>query len=195
MGEIEIMPPARPRDTMPQLSKIALAWRELGVEQLRAVFPDLKCFSIEWGEPFCFRCGWLTPTPEAADYPRHWPAERTVKHAWNRASGWLERAHLHDHCYGGSEESLNLVPLCPLCHEGQPKSRTREDGIAFVNEGPDSTPMMAQLVQFCTDALFKDGRSRPGKADALRALLRAHSIVGDALAKTLEKHPFSEAGC
>jgi hypothetical protein len=182
----------RGRGSMPKMSKIASAWEGLGAAQLRALFPDLRCFGIGWGEPFCFRCGWLAPTPEAADYPHDWPAERTIRYAWDRASAWLERAHLHDHSHGGPEEPLNLVPLCPLCHEQQPVSRTRETGIAFVNEGPDVPPVMAKYVQMCTDGLFRGDTSRPEKGAALRGLLRAHSIVGVALAKTLEKYPFGE---
>jgi hypothetical protein len=176
----------RGRGSMPKMSRIACAWEELGAEQLRALFPGLSCFGIGWGEPFCFRCGWLPPTPDAAAADlAHLKYERRVDRAWDLASGWLERAHLQDHCHGGPEEPLNLVPLCPLCHERQPASRTREAGIAFVNEGADVPPQMAAFVQVCTDAWFRK-RLRPGKPGALRCLLRAHVYVATELAKAHE---------
>lgn len=176
---------SRPREEMPKLSAISLVWEEMDSDELRSLFPDLRCFGIGWGEPFCFRCGWLAPSPEAADYPQTWKAERAINAAWDAATGWLERAHLHDHRFGGEEDALNLVPLCPLCHEQQPFCRTREEGIAFVNEGADVPEVMRAAVQMFTDTLCRDIR-RPGKEKALRSLLRARSFVATELARQRE---------
>jgi hypothetical protein len=166
----------RIRESLPSLAEISLAWEWLGADVLKDVFPGLRCFEIGWGEPFCFRCGWLAPGPEAADYPASWKAERAIGSAWDAASGWLERAHLQDHNEGGDTDAWNLVPLCPLCHEDQPLCRTRDEGIAFVN----TRSRYAGLVwaaQIFTDAHYRD-RRRPGKGMALRCLLRAYAFTG-----------------
>lgn len=121
----------RPRESMPNLARITHAWEALGEERLRESFPELRCFSIGWGEPFCFRCGWLAPTGEAADYPSDWPAARTIDAAWQASRGWLERCHLQDHCYGGSVDPLNWFPCASsvmrnsfLAPPGLPASRS-----------------------------------------------------------------------
>lgn len=171
----------RERDKMPSLAEIAQAWAWLGAD-IREVFPDLKQLAIGWGEPSCFRCGWLAPSKEAADYPSSWSAERAVDAAWKAAAGWLERAHLQDHIFGGDVDAWNLVPLCALCHEEQPDCETREAGVAFVNEG-SSVPAPMQLgVQVFTDAFYR-GVQRPGHARALRSLLRARAFIGEQIAK------------
>jgi hypothetical protein len=145
----------RPRDPMPSLATITRAWEALGEGRLRETFPHLACFSIGWGEPFCFRCGWLAPTKEAADCRQDWPASHAIDSAWQGAGGWLERCHLQDHSCGGSAGSLNLVPLCVLCHEEQPPCETRAAGIAFVNSTSPRSGI-APWMQMITDELGRD---------------------------------------
>lgn len=89
----------------PQITKVIDHWRLHDPE----VFPDSHAFWIGWGEPFCFRCGWLPPLPE------EWNGD-----PWVAVGGWLELAHLHDHCAGGPDEPANLVPLCAICHRIMP---------------------------------------------------------------------------
>src|ERR671910_475624 len=47
------------------------------------------------------------------------------------ADGWSALTIMTSAPAGGSEP-LDLVPLCPLCHEQQPICETREEWIAFV---------------------------------------------------------------
>lgn len=89
---------------MPTLTKVAMHWSAVAPQ----VFPNVKGSYGGWGEPFCFRCGWLSPIP----------AVRT--RGWDHASGWLQRAHLQDRAGGGSDSPENIVPLCALCHEAMP---------------------------------------------------------------------------
>lgn len=179
---------------MPTLATITHAWEALGRQRLREVFPDLRCFDTGWGEPFCFRCGWLAPSREAADYPRTWTSARTIDAAWHAARGWLERCHLHDHAYGGGADPLNLVPLCVLCHEEQPPCESRAAGIAFVN----SASLRAGIVpwmQVLTDELGR-GITAPGRERALRKMLRAQGILAVAqheAIKELERQATSSA--
>jgi hypothetical protein len=161
---------------LPSLDQIIMAWAELGSDELEQIFPGLYCRWIGWGEPFCFRCGWLAPGPEAADFPTE-DADKSIVQAWRAATGWLERAHLCDDQYAGSAELLNLVPLCVLCHETQPPCESREEGIAFVNSGCNRPIWAIQLV---TDGLYRDIR-HPGKGLALRKMLRAGMLVAEVL--------------
>ena len=160
---------------MPSLASISGAWEALEHAGLRRIFPELRCFEIGWGEPFCFRCGWLAPSKEAADYPGFWPASRVLDAAWQGSSGWLERCHLQDHCYGGTTNALNLVPLCVLCHEEQPPCREQGKGIAFVNSASPREGI-APWIQMVTDELGR-GLKRPGRGTALRKMLRAHAVI------------------
>lgn len=171
----------RPRGALPSLARISREWDALGPYGLRAIFPDLRCYAIGWGEPFCFRCGWLAPSKEAADYPRKWPAEKAIDAAWEAAQGWLERCHLHDHLFGGSVEPLNIVPMCVLCHEEQPNCRSRAEGIAFVNS-PCRRQSYMWAMQMATDEMGR-GRRRPGKAGAMRTMLRAQATVAQFLSE------------
>jgi hypothetical protein len=163
----------RPREPLPSLATIMRAWDGLGEKRLREVFPEIECFAIGWGEPFCFRCGWLAPSKEAADFPDHWSAPRAIKCCMAASSGWLEPCHLQDHWSGGTVDSLNLVPLCVLCHEEQPPCRTRAGGIAFVNSASPRDGI-APWMQFLTDDLGR-GVKRPGRGRALRTMLRAQA--------------------
>jgi len=126
-----------PRDPMPSLGAIQSYWDDHW-DELLATFPEIRARSIGWGEPFCFRCGWLAPVKPATT------AER-VPQAWNSAAGWLDRCHLQDHAEGGSEDPSNLAPMCMACHRWQPVSETREDGIAYVNE-PVRVPTWLQVA-------------------------------------------------
>lgn len=88
-----------------------------------AVFPNLHSTAIGWGEPFCFRCGWLAPAPAESD-----------DDLWVVSRSWLELAHLHNHAAGGSDDPSNVVPLCRFCHRAMPTSMDgSERAIAWVN--------------------------------------------------------------
>jgi hypothetical protein len=145
---------------MPSLAAIEKHWECLDRDELKAIFPDHGVFGIGWGEPFCFRCGWLAPV---ADYPA---VERRLKRAgklkgldecavrnrvydatWNGAGGWLQRAHLRDHCHGGAETPDNIVPMCLSCHDHMPDCRTRDEGLAYVNEDA----LVSIFLQMLTD--------------------------------------------
>jgi len=116
---------------LPSLDKIVDYWQD----NYSHMFPDLKARIIGWGEPFCFRCGWLAPPPE--------------NNQWDKASGWLEKCHLQERCCRGNDDVSNLVPLCPSCHDRQPVCGTREEGIAYINENANCF----SGLQFLTDAI------------------------------------------
>lgn len=177
-GELEF---GRPREAVPSMALIVDAWEALGADEVREPFPNCKALAIGWGEPFCFKCGWLAPVKEAADHPTSWSFARVRSKTWDGAGGWLEKAHLHDHFYGGSMEPLNLVPLCPPCHELQPQCASRQDGIAFVNE-PSPYARVMPAVQVVTDAWYR-GKSRPGKQRATANLYKAYAAAGAVLEK------------
>lgn len=170
------------RDTAPSLADVSLAWEAVDPEALREMFPNLRCYGIGWAEPFCFRCGWLAPGPEAADYKTADHA-KAITMAWKAASGWLERAHLHDHAHGGDVDAWNLVPLCVICHDAQPQCRTREQGVAFVNTEPEFAGFR-MLIQMFTDHRYRE-RRRPGPDGARRAMLRAHAEAGTVFARVV----------
>ncbi|WP_230582458.1 HNH endonuclease [Salinispora tropica] len=110
------------RRGMPTLYGIVEYWRgRRGV-----VFPNLKASYIGWGEPFCFRCGWLAPVDDT---------QATLAVVWNSARGWLDRAHLQDLALGGSNGPENLVPLCRQCHDIMDPYESRAEAIAYVNDG------------------------------------------------------------
>lgn len=163
--------------TMPKLSEIACYWRSL--PELEETF-TCRPNSWDFGEPFCFRCGWRAPVkcfagekwidwePNWSEWGikdgndmttalREWPREkfealwaecdqrRKLRHpqmdddgilnlVWKNAGGWLERAHLHDHCQSGNDDLSNLVPLCIGCHLFMPSCDSRQAGIDYVNE-------------------------------------------------------------
>lgn len=176
---------------MPKLSAIANYWGGLPVLVQLDVFPEMRARWIGWGEPFCFRCGWLAPVPDAAAVPFRDPRTAIAK-AWDRASGWLERAHLQDHALGGSADASNLVPLCPLCHEDQPMCKTRAEAIAFVNT-PSRAAALIGVQQVYTDTFYRSVR-RPSAKRAHRALLRARAFIGEQLAAQVLTDEHDHAG-
>lgn len=171
----------RPRETGPTLAAIAHYWSQ-SLGRFQSTFPYGRPLEIGWGEPCCFRCGWLAPVKESSDYPAEWKPERRMRAAWNAAAGWLERAHLHDHLYGGDMLAENIVPLCPLCHLEQLPSRTREDGIAFVNSCPTIRHALQSMVQMYTDDKYTDHDRPSSSKDATRLLQKAYAEVGQVYA-------------
>lgn len=171
---------------MPEMGLLALAWRETGFESLSKTFPYFAGPGVSWWEPFCWRCGWRPPTKTVDEYPESWKEDRAIRFAWNAATGWLERAHLHDHSQGGDESPENMVALCVLCHEEQPICRTRQEGIDFVcSQSPRHRIQF--WLQMATATLYEGSRTKPGKSDALRAMLRAQGQVAIVLAEAAEK--------
>jgi hypothetical protein len=135
----------RPRRT-PKIGVVVRHWRE----HAPATFPDIKAAYIGWGEPFCFRCGWLAPRPEIL-------SQVTVDALWATAHGWLQLAHLHDHAAGGGEHPGNLVPLCELCHRAMPEFPAGTDrAIEWIRVGQPSS--CTQWWQIASDARWGDDR-------------------------------------
>ncbi len=128
------------RRGMPTLYRIVQYWRVRHGE----VFPNLQASYIGWGEPFCFRCGWLAPVDDT---------RATLAAVWNSARGWLERAHLQDLALGGSNGPENLVPLCRQCHDIMDPCKNRAEAIAYVNDGIPADSWW----QMHTDAIFGPG--------------------------------------
>ena len=119
---------------MPTLSAIVTHWAA-DPDTIRTL-PHLRAHWIGWGEPFCFRCGWLAPVDTWTD---------------RRAGGWLERAHLQDHCLDGCDDPTNIVPLCIPCHDAMPQLLAREDALHWVSV-PHSEVVYPILWQTFTDS-------------------------------------------
>ncbi len=147
---------------MPSLSAIQLYWERIGTRLLET-FPQNSASGIGWGEPFCFRCGWLAPVKDCAAYERGSVDDKLTK-VWNSAGGWLERCHLQDHAHGGAEDPSNLVPMCVACHWHQPACETQERGVAYVNENV-RCPVGVQVM---TDVLYMGKRSDDGELNNKR---------------------------
>lgn len=120
---------------MPPVKAIATYWEEHATEQQL----DL-CF--ERG-PFCFGCNWLPPFDD------------THAKGWDRASAWLDRAHLIDRVSGGPDDVTNLVLLCHLCHIDMPPHKDREEALNWVALRKDCGP----LWQVWTDKLLWNRRN------------------------------------
>lgn len=137
-------------------------------------FPNLHANTIGWGEPFCFRCGWLVPL-------RH-----SYGGNWNNAGPWLELCHLQDFALGGSDEPANVVPLCTICHRSMPRLfADRADAVVWVRSGqPNACPWWWQEA---TDDRWggKERRPFPGASAFLRFYQatneRAAVLMRDAL--------------
>jgi hypothetical protein len=106
---------------MASMDRVVAYWQEAAPERL----PGLRSELSGWGEPFCFRCGWLAPLRD--------PYVGTDD--WRVVGGWLERAHLMDHAAGGSGEPDNLVPLCYLCHRQMPEHDDADSALGWVAAG------------------------------------------------------------
>jgi len=151
---------------MPTLLGVVTHWMEAC--DTIDLFPHLKAHWIGWGEPFCFRCGWLAPIADWIDH---------------RAGGWLERAHLQDRCLGGPDEPSNIVPLCIPCHDAMPDLLDRDTAIAWV-AAPHSEVAYPRLWQGFTDAhamnSLSSGRARlyRMKAQYLEALMELPRLRG-----------------
>lgn len=117
--------PSRRRQ-MPTLLAIVEWWTEQRPDTLQ-----LRSAHVGYGEPFCFRCGWLVPYGD--DLPEH-PSRAFV---WKRAMRWLDRAHLIDHCNDGLDDVQNLAALCALCHAEMPSFSPGQESeaVAWVREG------------------------------------------------------------
>lgn len=165
---------------MPKLSAIANYWAGLPLIVREDLFPHWHGIGPTWDVPFCFRCGWMPPVREASEYARLGWIKAEAK-AWDSASGWLEKAHLQEHSLNGTEVVENLVPLCVLCHEEQPRGATRAEGLEFVCS-PSLPYVIRLLSQTYTDAHYTGTRAG-GHSGALRAMLRARATAGVALAQ------------
>lgn len=174
----------RHRESPPKLAKIVTAWSTLSRSEFETTFPRNEALMIGWGEPFCFRCGWLAPIPDMASYPADMDQAKVWDRTWNSAGGWLDRAHLQDHRHGGGVDPLNLVPMCLLCHERQPECATREAGISFVNN--DRGSKIRWMVQIFTDYHYQ-GRRNPSREEALRWMLRAQGAAGETYAENISQ--------
>lgn len=138
----------------PSVDRIIERWRECAWE-----LPELKAHWIGWGEPFCFACGWLPPIADG---------RRT---SWQYAARWLDRAHLHDHCFGGTDEPANLVMLCHLCHDAMPSFVDRVPALAWVT----NVRPAEMWWQFYTDANLRG--HYPSRSTLVRARRVALEVV------------------
>lgn len=96
---------------------------------------------IGWGEPFCFACEWLAPSPHPYEYT-----------PWG-LSGWLVRGHLQDHCQGGEGTVDNLVPLCWLCNDAMPPFDDLFSAFDWVQKFRGTVPLK-MYWQIYTDCNF-----------------------------------------
>ena len=135
---------------MPRLSKVMEYWQQ----RYPPVFPRLAAHWIGWGEPFCFRCGWLAPVDDT---------QPTLAEVWDSARGWLERAHLRDLALGGPNTVDNLVPLCRICHDMMPEFEDRASAIAYVTNGPEKNSWW----QMHTDTIFGSESLNPQRKTKL----------------------------
>lgn len=152
------------RGDMPRLSRVMEYWRE----QYAPIFPDLAAHWIGWGEPFCFRCGWLAPVDDTRP---------TLAEVWDSARGWLERAHLHDLGLGGPNTPENLVPLCRNCHDMMPAFEDRASAIAYVANGPEKSGWW----QLHTDAIFGSESLSPQRKTKLMRELYLRFVESERL--------------
>jgi hypothetical protein len=151
---------------MPQLGRIAMFWLNgfgsgTCPEEIR---------NEDWGEPFCFRCYWQAPVPDANQ-------AGGIEACWNLASGWLERAHLHDRFDGGSDAVENLMPLCVICHAHMPVSRSFNEGLWYISAGPCRAMWWQQFTDLM--APVNGGSGKSSKLDLMAAYLGMVEIVAE----------------
>jgi len=119
------------------------------------IYRHSRFADIGMGEPFCFRCGWLAPVDDTAPKGSPWKV-------WNRARGYLDRAHLADYAALRDRDRLdddgpaNLVPLCQWCHRRMPEHDHRDDAVAWILAGRPC----GWIRQAVTDLVRLDGRPR-----------------------------------
>lgn len=142
---------------MPSLHKVAAHWLD------RDEWPEYRGNYVGLGEPFCSGCGWLPPVSDG---------HGTDAQRWSAAAKYIDRAHLADHTFGGSDGAENLVPLCHLCHSGMPSFRPGSEAEAL--EWVKARPACALLWQRSTDA------TRSAGSKAQRVLHAAISSRGGA---------------
>lgn len=143
---------------------------------------DLDSHWIGKSEPFCFRCGWLSP--QATDQ-----GDLTQRAIWQQALCWLDRAHLVDRYPSGLDGVQNLVLLCRPCHKAMPEFGPNEVDTAkqWVFSGvrrpwlwqittdlrqPADSPAVLRLWrEFCDNAVMtkSDGPAGQGRAIEERA--------------------------
>lgn len=154
--------------SMPTLSKIALYWADNAEP-----FPNLAGHALGWGEPFCFRCGWLAPIPDVAP-PANDP--------WKYGKGWLERAHLADHALGGPDVVANIVPMCHVCHQSMPLGfTTTQSAVDWVNAwDPGGRNIFWQRA---TDAQWGGEKYRP--IPGVKAVISFRLAVDERLREAL----------
>lgn len=152
------------------LANIAAHWHS---RKASPIYQHTDFDLIGAGEPFCFRCGWLAPVNDTPLKANPWAV-------WNRASGYLERAHLADYAALRdtgrlAEDSIdNLVPLCRWCHRAMPEHDTREQAVAWVVSGPQR-PWMRQV---CSDLVSLRVRRRRDLAVVVdRVLARTFEVA------------------
>lgn len=111
---------ARLRRAEPTLPVVARYWWERG-----DMFP---MDAADYATPHCFACCLIVPR-------RAYAMTDTVSVRWDRASRWLDRAHLADRCRGGLDGPQNLVPLCLACHHRMPSFGSGWDALAWALGG------------------------------------------------------------
>jgi hypothetical protein len=156
---------------LPQLGRIAVFWLN-GFGS--GACPD-GIRNEDWGEPFCFRCYWKAPVPDANQ-------TGGIEACWDLASGWLERAHLHDRVYGGPDAVENLMPLCVLCHVSMPVSRSFDEGLRWISTGPRRAMWWQQFTDLMDPINGGDGRF--SKPDFIAAYLRMGEVIAGAQHET-----------
>lgn len=101
--------PRRPsRYYMASLWEIARYWSE-------RVPAEFSFEPLPW--PHCFACNQDVPCR----------GKDSIPDRWNKASAYLDRAHLVDRELGGLDGPQNLVPLCLECHRRMPSFRGHDE--------------------------------------------------------------------
>ena len=104
------------------LTEATTAYREGGESAVPVWLMDLL---IDPGEPCCFKCGERFITD--ADW---FVSDAAMRERWRKAA--LQRGHLQDVQWGGSDEVSNLVPICLACHRSMPPCPTRDAAIVWL---------------------------------------------------------------
>ena len=148
---------------MPSMDKIINYWKQ-------HTQPWMKPAVIGWGEPCCFGCGWMPPSP------------------MNQANAFLDRAHLQDHVVCGDDSPSNLIPLCHLCHSVMPEFNDRQEALEWVKNRYERycTTHYLQLLQGCWQS-FTDNHpnlNNPSK----NTMFRLRVVVLELFLQELNKH-------